>query len=403
MDIYKPREDSYLLEKVIRSRGIVGRVLDMGTGSGILALAAVENSNVKEVVAVDINEDAVRELKEKAKYMRKLHVIEGDLFSSVSGAFSVVIFNAPYLPQDEEVEDAALYGGKKGWELSERFFDSVSRYLFADGEIYFLFSTLTDKNKIEEILVHRLFEFERVASEKLAFEELFVYRIWKSSLLREMEARGLAHITYYREGKRGVVYTADYVRHVKSHIRVREERERVAVKLENPTSRAIGRIENEVKWLREVNKKGIGPRLRHVGEGYFAMSFVEGVEILDWVRVAEVEVIVDLLVDVLRQCRVLDEMGITKEEMHRPHKHILVQKVEGGVKGVLLDFERCRRSESPQNVTQFVEFISRMSEELSSKGLSYDAIHLRELSREYKDTYGSDVFCEIERYLERKK
>ena len=58
MDIYQPAEDSYLLQKFVR-RFATGRVIDMGTGSGIQALTAIEVPSVREVVAVDINPKAV--------------------------------------------------------------------------------------------------------------------------------------------------------------------------------------------------------------------------------------------------------------------------------------------------------------------------------------------------------
>ena len=119
MDIYLPAEDSYLLQKFVR-RFAVGRVLDMGTGSGIQALTAIEVPSVREVLAIDINPRAVEELKkeiEKRK-LRKIKAVESDLFELVEGFFNLIIFNPPYLPQDKGIEDVALYGGKKGWEIS---------------------------------------------------------------------------------------------------------------------------------------------------------------------------------------------------------------------------------------------------------------------------------------------
>src|SRR3989344_2045504 len=125
-DIYEPAEDSYLLQNVVRG-SVFGRVLDIGTGSGIQAMTAVESSRVREVVAVDINPEAVEKL--QAKQIRKLTVFQSDLFEHVEGQFNCIIFNPPYLPQDPGVEDAALYGGKRGWEVDERFFRYASRYL----------------------------------------------------------------------------------------------------------------------------------------------------------------------------------------------------------------------------------------------------------------------------------
>ena len=57
MDIYEPAEDSYLLQKYVKELAI-GRVLDMGTGSGIQAITALKNLQVRLVLAVDINPEA---------------------------------------------------------------------------------------------------------------------------------------------------------------------------------------------------------------------------------------------------------------------------------------------------------------------------------------------------------
>ena len=64
--IYEPAEDSYLLQKLVRQYAI-GRVLDMGTGSGIQALTAIESPNSREVIAVDINENGYNNITECVK------------------------------------------------------------------------------------------------------------------------------------------------------------------------------------------------------------------------------------------------------------------------------------------------------------------------------------------------
>ena len=91
--------------------------------------------------------------------MRKIKTIKSDLFENVEGHFNVILFNPPYLPQDKGIEDIALYGGKKGWEISEKFFNEVSKYLFSDGRMLFLFSSLTNKEKINEIIDFLRFNF----------------------------------------------------------------------------------------------------------------------------------------------------------------------------------------------------------------------------------------------------
>lgn len=374
MDIYEPAEDSYLLEKHVREEAY-GRVLDVGTGSGIQALAAASNSKVRDVTAVDVNPEAVSSLKGKN---RKITVKQSDLFENVTGKFNIIIFNPPYLPQDKGIEDAALYGGKKGWEISERFFSKVSKHLIADGKILFLFSTLTNKEKIEEIIKHNLLEFKEIDSLKISFEKLFVYEITKSKLLRELEAKLLEGINYFTEGKRGIIYVANYDKSkgIKSHLS-KKNVVKVAIKTEK---RGLGRVANEINWVKELNKKGIGPNLLFYGKDYFVYEFVEGEFILDWIKGKSEDEIKRVLLDILDQCFVMDKLKVTKEEMHHPHKHILVNKF---AQAVLLDFERCVKTDKPKNVTQFVEFICRMKRKNVDK--------LRELSRRYKEEYSVEI------------
>ena len=55
-EIYEPREDTFLMLEEVR-RFAKGNVLEIGTGSGILALIAAETA--KHVIGVDINQEAV--------------------------------------------------------------------------------------------------------------------------------------------------------------------------------------------------------------------------------------------------------------------------------------------------------------------------------------------------------
>ena len=81
MDIYEPREDSFLLQSLIKEHAF-GRVLDMGTGSGIQALKAAESKQVVEVVAVDINPKAIEQLNQLIKE-QKIRKIQEDVLKSI--------------------------------------------------------------------------------------------------------------------------------------------------------------------------------------------------------------------------------------------------------------------------------------------------------------------------------
>ena len=397
--IYQPAEDSHLLQEFVKEYS-QGRILDMGTGSGVQALTAMENPNSKEIIAIDINKEAVDNLNQlvKEKNFRKIEAIQGDLFENVHGQFHLIIFNPPYLPQDKGIEDRAIYGGKKGWEISERFFSEASKYLLPDGTILFLFSSLTNKEKIEEILANNLLQFEQKATHKLNFETLYVYKIKKTSLLRKLEGRGLENVHYFTKGKRGVIYTASLDKSglIKTHLPSKKDIIKVAIKVKREDSHALGKIENEVKWLKKLQKENICPRFVMSGDLFVAYQFVEGNFILDWIKTHQKEEIKKVLKIILDQCFTLDKIGVNKEEMHHPLKHIIMDKNDYPI---MIDFERCSETDNPKNVTQFIEFICRINQELHSKNLKYDLVKLRELAKEYKETYSLESFQDLKNNL----
>tara|TARA_Y100000310_G_scaffold318415_1_gene372441 strand:- start:553 stop:1050 length:498 start_codon:yes stop_codon:yes gene_type:complete len=164
--IYEPAEDSYLLQKFVKKL-VKGKVLDMGTGSGIQGLSVKG-----EVLAVDINPEAVKVCKEKG-----LNCVQSDLFENVEGKFDWIIFNPPYLPEDErEPLDSRLAttGGQKGDELLKRFLSEAKEYLSSQGKILVLISSLT--GEASELFSE--YEWELLGSEKCFFEVLEVYMLW---------------------------------------------------------------------------------------------------------------------------------------------------------------------------------------------------------------------------------
>lgn len=171
--IYEPREDSHLLARYLKTIAR-GDVLDMGTGSGFLAEAASEKAD--HVLAVDINPLAIERCRISIKN-DKIEFRQSDLFSNIEESFDLIVFNPPYLPDDSDVKDIALDGGKHGWELAERFLIASKKHLKRDGRILLLFSSLTNRKKIDSILKNNMYSFKLLGSEKFAFETLYVYMI----------------------------------------------------------------------------------------------------------------------------------------------------------------------------------------------------------------------------------
>ncbi|MEM4244936.1 MAG: methyltransferase [Candidatus Nanoarchaeia archaeon] len=162
--IYEPQEDSFLLQKYVR-KFARGKVLDMGTGSGIQALTALEKT--PDVLAVDVSEDAVTLLKAKG-----VNAKVSNLFSKVEGKFDLIIFNPPYLPPDKYDKDRSTSGGIK---IIDRFLSQAKNFLNKDGRILLVFSSLT--GDVNSLLKKYGYNFECLESKNYFFEKLFVYII----------------------------------------------------------------------------------------------------------------------------------------------------------------------------------------------------------------------------------
>lgn len=171
--IYEPREDSFLLQKQVKKYAR-GKVLDMGTGSGIQALTAKEKG--ADVLAVDCNPEAVNNVKK-----RGIKAIVSDLFEQVQGTFDVILFNPPYLPETEE-EDAEskqiTTGGKQGHELLERFLKEAKKHLKTRGSILIVVSSLT--GDVSAIIKKYNYQYKVLDTEKIPFETLTVHVLKKT-------------------------------------------------------------------------------------------------------------------------------------------------------------------------------------------------------------------------------
>jgi len=152
-NVYEPAEDSFLFaENLEVKKG--ERVLDMGTGSGILGI--LSSIKAKEVIGIDINPYAVHCAKKNAELNNVatcISFIQGDLFGPLNkkDLFDLILFNAPYLPETEEKAltwlEKAWAGGSNGRLVIDSFLSKVTYYLSFSGRILLLQSTLSDVNK----------------------------------------------------------------------------------------------------------------------------------------------------------------------------------------------------------------------------------------------------------------
>lgn len=152
------------------------RVLDLGTGSGVVAVACARLGAT--VIATDINPHAVRAARINAllnEVEAAVDVRAGDLFEPVAGEqFDLVIFNPPYFSGEPR---SPLEQALVSPDIIARFGAGLAAYLTPGGSALLLLSSLA----AEEPILRRLYEqgwaASRAAVEELPLERLTLYRL----------------------------------------------------------------------------------------------------------------------------------------------------------------------------------------------------------------------------------
>jgi len=142
-----PRPESELLVQAVLDHceklpGIVS-VVDLGSGSGALALAISTENPRTRVIAVEKDPAAIEWLKKNvSRINEQVRIVESDVVDALEGVTcDVVIANPPYVPDSQELprdvadhEPAvALFGGPTGLDIPSRFIDTAARLLKPGG------------------------------------------------------------------------------------------------------------------------------------------------------------------------------------------------------------------------------------------------------------------------------
>ena len=149
-DVLTPRpETEYLVEECSRliAENNLTSVLDVATGSGVIALVLKRDNNV-DVTAVDISDSALDVARINAENNNiDVAFMQSDLFSSVEGKFDLVVSNPPYIASSvvtslqTEVKDyeptLALDGGVDGLDFYRRIIADVGGFINDGGYLAF--------------------------------------------------------------------------------------------------------------------------------------------------------------------------------------------------------------------------------------------------------------------------
>lgn len=147
-----PRPETELLVELALERlpgEARARVLDLGTGSGCVAIAIAREQLRAEIVAVDASAQAVALARDNARRhgVRGITVLHGDWFGAVPGQrFDVIVANPPYVAAgDPHLGEGdlrfeprgALVAGPTGFECIEAIIASAPRHLVRGGWLLF--------------------------------------------------------------------------------------------------------------------------------------------------------------------------------------------------------------------------------------------------------------------------
>jgi release factor glutamine methyltransferase len=145
-DVLIPRpETEHLVEAALERISPEARIVDVGTGSGAIAVALAHALPRSMVTAVDLYPAALAVARRNAQrhgVIERVSFLQSDLLAKAgSGEFDVVVSNPPYIAEGEVLEPqvadyeprSALYAGPTGLEIYERLIPQARRVLKPQG------------------------------------------------------------------------------------------------------------------------------------------------------------------------------------------------------------------------------------------------------------------------------
>jgi release factor glutamine methyltransferase len=144
-DVLTPRaETEVMVDLAIRNTPPRGHLIDIGTGSGAIAIAIAKHRPDITITATDISDKELTVAKRNAKANdAQIDFIKSDLWENISGEFDAIVTNLPYLqisaelmPEVKHEPAVALYGGEDGLELYRRFLRKLPNHLKSGGLLF---------------------------------------------------------------------------------------------------------------------------------------------------------------------------------------------------------------------------------------------------------------------------
>jgi len=141
-------ETETIVAEVVQRAAQKASVLDMGTGSGAMAIALKHLRPDLMVTASEVSRDALDLARENSTRLLKatdaIDFVESDLFMNIDTRFDIIVANLPYvtrtmelMPEVQAEPDIALFGGADdGLDLYRRFFTELPQHLHIAGMVW---------------------------------------------------------------------------------------------------------------------------------------------------------------------------------------------------------------------------------------------------------------------------
>ena len=161
-----PRQDTeVLVEETIKNAE--SSILELCTGSGIIAISIAKMCINTQITATDISEKALEVAKENARKLGvNIRFIQSDLFKNVHGKYDLIVSNPPYIEtetiqklemQVQKEPFIALNGGKDGLHFYREIVKDAYKYLNKNGKLC-LEIGYNQKNNVIQILKEKYSE-----------------------------------------------------------------------------------------------------------------------------------------------------------------------------------------------------------------------------------------------------
>ena len=157
------------------------RVADVGTGSGILALAAAR-AGARQVIALDINPAAAEATTGNARangFGERVSAVCSNLMSALPAdpLFDVIVSNPPFFPgEPRDIADRAWCAGP-GYRDIALLFEQARQRLTSTGRMYVLFSSDSDLYLLGRLIANAGFRARRIADRSILIEALIIYEL----------------------------------------------------------------------------------------------------------------------------------------------------------------------------------------------------------------------------------